>query len=175
MSAETIAEEQLTVPGADTTPAEAPPADPKPRRRRASSRTRPGTTAGAESKDKTKPRTARAPRTPSTSAQVKAAVVGLHELGGFGLTVAGKPQTGGVLTAQAHDAAEVWAKLAQRYPAVERVLVGGGDAALFGALIAVYAPVLMSAVTEPRDASAAAGVMQMMGMFNDAGGQPPTP
>lgn len=173
MSAATLEQgEQMEVPGADTTPAEAPSIDPKPRRRRSSSR--PGGAAGKESADK-KPRTARAPRTPSTTAQVKAAVVGLHELGGFGLTIAGKPQTGGLLADKANEAAEVWAKLAQRYPAVERVLVGGGDAALFGALIAVYAPVVMAAVTEQRDPNAFPAAAMMAGIFADAGGQPPTP
>lgn len=168
MSAETVetTDEQLTVPGADT--ATAPPAegDPAPRRRR--TRTRKTT----ETKDKP-PRAARPPRKPSTATQVKASVEQVHQLAGMGAELAGKPQTAALLGDNAQQAAEVWAQLAARYPVIERVLVGGGDAALFGALLGVYVPIIMTAVTEPRDPNALLGGLGMFGAFSAMGGQVP--
>lgn len=153
------------------------PADEKPtrtRRRRTTSTTRPRTSrVGKETPDK-KPRAPRRPTAAATSGQVKTSIVTLHQLGAMGATLLGKPQTGAALESSAGDAAEVWAQLAQRYPAIGRILLGGGDAALIGSLLAVYVPVVMTALSEPRNPGASADMLGMFGAFAAGGAEQQT-
>jgi hypothetical protein len=94
-------------------------------------------------------------------------VLGLHQLAGaVVLPMVALPITGQALAAAAPDAAEVWVKLAQRYPAVARLFDTGGDGVLFVQLGMVYAPLVMLALSE-RQAADGIPVPDLSTMFGE--------
>lgn len=101
----------------------------------------------------------RAPRAPRRSggmtaeerARAATTVEALHELiGSMVMPNVGLPVTGATLTAAGPDAAQVWVKVAQRYPAVARMLTASGDGMVYLQLFMVYAPLVSLAMTEAR-------------------------
>lgn len=135
-------------------------------------------TSRADRKAKSPDAAPRAPRAPAGQAaadrRVHDSVLGLHQLGGavIGSPMLSMPITGQALAASAPDAAEVWVKLARRYPAVARMFDTGGDGVVFVQLAMVYAPLVMLALSERQAAAGGAPLPDFGAMLGDVTAPP---
>lgn len=130
--------------------------------------TRAGRRAAAAAKGDKAPRSTGSSSRPSgpTAKHIAQSVAGLHELAGGLVTMTGRPITGAMLTGTADEAGEAIAALSLRYPAVARMFTGTGDAMLFVKVLLIYAPIVQTALAEPRsdtDAAAASALFGMLG------------
>jgi hypothetical protein len=153
--------------------APAPPADTAPPSSGPTKSKRPTTRAGRAARAAA---AAKADATPKATggrpSTVALSVQAVHEMaGGVALPLMGRPATGQLLASSGKQAGQVWAKLAKRYPAIEKVFAATGDGALLLELLMVYAPIIMMAVNEkPGQAGPGLDLGALLGM---AGGAPP--
>lgn len=151
--------DQIEIEG-DAAPADvAPEPDTAPKRRRrrltgpsGPAGTGPAGTAPTGPSDKP-PRT-RTPRARKAAAKVdsKAVAETMAAVYGIGGAVVcpklGLHQTGAMLMQQSETLGATWGKLAERYPAIGRVVLGGGDGMLWIELLLGHAPIIETALAE---------------------------